>query len=214
MGKKAQRKRDTKAVAKNAKVHDRHIRGVVDIVDIVAPRIRQAFFKDDDKELRRIEAEFPKFDFEEVIFDDQDGGNPTTFVRAAGKTNRRKSIVFFADHIATRARGFGAKEAQAISDTFVAADTAIWLSVKNNGWTEMEATAWLSEALDRLVQSLSDPLFESVAKTETLSQATPQYQAAFQHLIFRERSRRERILLGGPRGAAEPPNEHRNRQTL
>lgn len=214
MGKKAQSKRLAKAAAKDAKARGRHIRGVGDIADIVAARIRRAVEQDDAEELRRIEAEFPAFDFEDFFFDDVGGGSPITFVRAASKANRRNSIAFFADHIAKRDRPFGAKQAQAISDAFVAADGAIWRSVQYNGWTEKEATAWLSKALDNLVQSLSDSLFESLAEAKTLSQASPQYQAAFHHLIYQERSRRERALLAGPEGAREPSRKSRGRETL
>ena len=202
MGKKSKAKREAKAAVKQAAEADRFKAREERRVDAIITLVAKALKEDNRAELERIEAAYPDLPFEAFTYDEA-GVSPYSFPRAAGRTNRKNALAFFADHLAKRAP-FDEAIAGALSDTFVAADTAIYLSVANQKWTEKEATKWLLKAFDKLIRAFSQRELDSLSEANTLSQACPEYQEAFRQLIWRERGRRESALLDGPGGAQEP----------
>lgn len=202
MGKKAKAKREAKGAVKQAAEADRFEADGERHVDAIIAEISKALKEDNRAELERIEAAYPDLPFEEFTYNEE-GVPPYSFPRAAGRTNRKNALAFFADHLAKRAP-FDKSIERALSDTFVAADTAIYFSVANQKWTEKEATNWLLEAFDKLIRAFNQRELDSLCEANTLSQACPEYQEAFRHLVWGERGRRESALLAGPGGAQEP----------
>jgi hypothetical protein len=202
MGKKAKAKREAKATVRQASGYDRFKASDERRVDSIMASVKKALKEDDRAELERIEAAYPALPFEDFTYSEA-GGPLYSFPRAAGRANRKNALAFFADHLAKRAP-FDEAISRALSDTFVAADTAIYLSVANQKWTEKEATKWLLEAFDKLIRAFSQRELDNLSEANTLSQACPEYQEAFRKLIWRERGRRESALLDGPGGAQEP----------
>jgi hypothetical protein len=171
-------------------------------VDAIIDLVGKALAKDDRAELERIEAAYPTLPFEAFTYSEA-GMDPYTFPRAAGRANRKNALAFFADHIAKRAP-FSPEIVESLSDTFVAADMAIRLSVVHQKWTEKEATEWLFGAFGNLVRAFSPSEFERLCESNTLGQACPEYQEAFRQLIWQERTRRDREAMGRLEGAKEP----------
>jgi hypothetical protein len=190
LGKKAKAKREAKASAKDAAASERFKAKGERYVDSVVDAIGKALREDDRAELERIEAEHPDLGFEELTYSEK-GGDTYTFPRAAGLANRKDALAFFADHIAKRAP-FEPSMTITISDTFVAADQAIRLSVAYQGWAEKEATAWLLGSFRNLVQAFGPREFDSLCEANTLYQACPEFQEAFRQLVGQERARRDR----------------------
>lgn len=183
-------------------------------------RVYEALTSDDDQALIRIQMEFPFILFTRFAFEDRINGDTVSLARAAGRLNHKKILAFFANWLANhlRSQPFGGVEAGALVDTLAATDTAIYLSVLREKWTETEATSWLLETLDGLVQSLEDEQFASLYKAETLYQACSEYQEAYKQLIGREKARRESGLLSGngdsPCGCQVPGNGKIRRRSL
>lgn len=199
MGKKSKAKREAKAAVKQATGADRFKAREERRVDAVIAEVSKALVKDDRAELERIEAMYPTLGFEAFTYNEP-GMAPYSFPRAAGRTNRKNALAFFADHLAKRAP-FSPGMAVLISDTLVAADNVIHVSIASQKWTEKDATEWLSGAFENLVRAFSPSEFDSLCEANTLSQACPEFQVAFLQLVGQEKARRDRTSLGGPGGA-------------
>lgn len=202
MGKKSKAKREGKAEVKQAAEADRLKARLERRIDEIVALVGKALNEDNRAELERIETAFPDLPFEAFRYG-ATGVPDYSFPRAAGRANSKNALAFFADHLAKRAP-FDEAIAGALSDTFVAADTAIYLSVANHKWTGKEATEWLLEAFDKLIRAFSQRELDRLSEANTLSQACPAYQEAFRQLIWTERARRETESLGGPRSAQGP----------
>lgn len=196
MAKKKLTRRGVKATAKMARrVVGRDL--IEHMEGVLRELVTDALRRNDDEALVNIELEFPNLQFTAFTFDDAVLGDTVSLPRAAGRLNHKDVLAFFSGWLARHLeyQPVGKSEALAIADTLVGADTAIHLSVIREGWTEKEATTWLIYTLDNLVQSLTDELFESLRRAETLSQACPEYQVAYKQLIGREMARRESQLF-------------------
>lgn len=202
MGKKAKAKREAKAAAKQVAGADRLKEHEERRVDAIIDLVGKALAKDDRPELERIEAMHPALGFEVFTYNEP-GMAPYSFPRAAGIANRKNALAFFADHLAKRAP-FSPGMAVLISDTLVAADNAIRVSVAHQKWTEKDATEWLLGAFGNFVRAFNPSEFDSLCEANTLSQASPEFQEAFRQLVGQERARRDLALLDGPGGAQEP----------
>lgn len=202
MGKKSKAKREAKAAVKQATGADRFKARKERRVDAIIAEVSMALKEDNRAELERIEAMYPTLGFDVFTYSEP-GMAPYSFPRAAGRANRKNALAFFADHLAKRAP-FSPGMAVALSDTFVAADTAIYLSVANQKWTEKEATKWLLEAFDKLIRAFSQSELDNLSEANTLSQACPEYQEAFLQLVGQEKARRDWASLDGPGGALIP----------
>lgn len=202
MGKKSKAKREAKAAVKQATRADRFKAREERRVDAIIAEVSKGLAKDDRAELERIEAMYPTLGFEAFTYSEP-GMGPYSFPRAAGRANRKNALAFFADHLAKRAP-FSPGMAVAISDTLVAADNAIRMSIASQKWTEKDATEWLLGAFGNFVRAFSPSEFESLCEANTLSLACPEFQAAFFQLVGQEKARRDRASLDGPGGALIP----------